>query len=206
MIQDQENKNSEIHFSGFLDNNEKKWGTQFLGLPVLGPLSLVPKLATPDSRFVNLITGNVKTRYETTLEIVRLGGKLTNFIHSSVNLNMVEFGVGNYIQESVLLQAGVRIGSNSSIHMGTLIGHETSIGSSTFIAHGVSVSGCCEIGDGVFIGTNATVLPRISIGHWSTIGAGSVVTKDVAPYSVVVGNPAREIKKNIIEYENAQIS
>jgi acetyltransferase-like isoleucine patch superfamily enzyme len=65
-----------------------------------------------------------------------------------------------------------------------------------FIAHGVSVSGCCYIGDGTFIGTNSTILPRISIGKWATIGAGTVVTKDVPDYSVVVGNPGRVIKVN----------
>jgi acetyltransferase-like isoleucine patch superfamily enzyme len=45
------------------------------------------------------------------------------------------------------------------------------------------------------IGANSVVVPGITIGRRSQIGAGSVVTKDVPPFSVVVGNPAKVIKK-----------
>ncbi|MBQ0798494.1 MAG: hypothetical protein KBT63_04360 [Porticoccaceae bacterium] len=78
--------------------------------------------------------------------------------------------------------------------MGSLIGHETLISSDTFIAHAVSISGCCDIGQGCFIGTNATILPRIKIGNWVSVGAGTVVNKDVPDYSVIVGNPGRIIR------------
>lgn len=49
------------------------------------------------------------------------------------------------------------------------------------------------IGDDVWIGRQVMILPGITIGSHSIIGAGSIVTKDVPPYSVVAGNPA-EIK------------
>lgn len=48
---------------------------------------------------------------------------------------------------------------------------------------------------GASIGANATILPGIEIGEGAMIGAGSVVTKSVAPHVTVVGNPAQEIKK-----------
>jgi UDP-2-acetamido-3-amino-2,3-dideoxy-glucuronate N-acetyltransferase len=44
---------------------------------------------------------------------------------------------------------------------------------------------------GVTIGANATIGPGVTLGEFSMVGMGSVVTKDVAPYSLVVGNPAR---------------
>ncbi|VEB96358.1 Putative acetyltransferase SA2342 [Cedecea lapagei] len=47
---------------------------------------------------------------------------------------------------------------------------------------------------GASIGANATILPGVEIGEKAIIGAGSVVTKDVPPYAIVVGNPARFIK------------
>jgi acetyltransferase-like isoleucine patch superfamily enzyme len=90
--------------------------------------------------------------------------------------------------------------------MGALIGHESHIGHSVFIAHGVSISGCCEVGDGTFIGTNATVLPRVRIGRWATIGAGAVINRDVPDYAVVVGNPARVIKTNSIPYADGRVT
>jgi acetyltransferase-like isoleucine patch superfamily enzyme len=51
------------------------------------------------------------------------------------------------------------------------------------------------VDDGVWIGANAVVVPGIHIGRNAVIAAGSVVTKDVAPYTVVVGNPARPMKQ-----------
>ena len=51
------------------------------------------------------------------------------------------------------------------------------------------------IGNDVWIGQNSVILPGVHIGDGAIIGAGSVVGKNVEPYSVVVGNPAREIRK-----------
>jgi acetyltransferase-like isoleucine patch superfamily enzyme len=51
------------------------------------------------------------------------------------------------------------------------------------------------VDDGVWIGANAVVVPGVHIGRNSVVAAGSVVTKDVAPYTVVVGNPARPMKQ-----------
>ena len=50
------------------------------------------------------------------------------------------------------------------------------------------------IGDCVAIGENCIIMPGVTIGEHSQIGAGSVVTHDIPPYSVAVGNPARVIK------------
>jgi len=51
------------------------------------------------------------------------------------------------------------------------------------------------IGNDVWIGDNAVVLKGVSLNHGVIVGAGSVVTKNIEPYSIVVGNPARVTKK-----------
>lgn len=194
-----------------LDNDVTKQGCDFHGLKVVGGVDVVPELLARAEReglqigFVNLITGSTRVRYETTRQILAAGGQLSNFLHPSIDLTMTHLGVGNYLQEGVILQAEVHVGDNSSIHMGALIGHESRIGHSVFIAHGVSVSGCCDIGDGTFIGTNASVLPRVRIGRWATIGAGAVINRDVPDYAVVVGSPGRVIKTNSIPYSDGRV-
>lgn len=198
-------KDENINFLGFIDNDPGKKGQTFLGLPVFGGFEVAEKFIKKGNYFVNLITRDCITRLETSLAISKMGGQFTNFIHPSVNLEMVRMGVGNYIQEGVILQANVLIRNNSSVHMASLIGHESSIGHSVFIAHGCNISGLVKIEDGVFVGTGVTVIPRLKIGKFSFIGAGTVVIKDVPPYSVVVGNPGRIIKKVGNDYKNGNI-
>ena len=57
------------------------------------------------------------------------------------------------------------------------------------------LKGDTVIGNDVWIGQNATLLPGVHIGDGAIIGMDSVVAKDIAPYSVAVGNPAKEIRK-----------
>jgi acetyltransferase-like isoleucine patch superfamily enzyme len=55
------------------------------------------------------------------------------------------------------------------------------------------------IGDKAWIGFNAIILPGVTVGEGAVVGAGSVVTKDVPPYTIVAGNPARIIREIPIE-------
>lgn len=51
-----------------------------------------------------------------------------------------------------------------------------------------------RIGHDVWIGHGAVIMPAVEIGHGAVVGANAVVTRDVAPYTIVAGNPAREIR------------
>lgn len=205
MIRAIEQVEPDFRVAGFIDNDPAKKGTTFLGYPVFGGFEALDELLERDLRFVNLITGSTRARYETSVEMAARGCRFANLIHPSVDLTMVDMGVGNYVQENVILQAAVRLGDNSSIHIGTLVGHETLIGNSVFIAHGCSISGLVQIRDGVFMGTHAAVIPRITIGQWATIGAGTVVTKDVPAYATVVGVPGKVVKMGDPIYEDGNI-
>ncbi len=70
--------------------------------------------------------------------------------------------------------------------------HSTTIGNKQ-LPDG-SFSGSPVIGDYVDVGANSVIIGEITIGRHAVVGAGSVITKDVPPYAVVAGNPARIIK------------
>ena len=91
--------------------------------------------------------------------------------------------------------AEIRIGDNCLIGPDVGIytaGHRLEPEGRVLDGYGIPIS----IGDNVWIGGHSTILPGVTIGDGAVIAAGSVVTKDVAPRTLVAGNPAK-CKKNI---------
>ena len=76
------------------------------------------------------------------------------------------------------------------------IGHDAQIGDDCELAPGVVVCGHAILEPGVRMGVNSCVQPYRTIGKAARIGSGAVVTKDVGPGEVWVGNPARPIERH----------
>ncbi|MCX5726087.1 MAG: serine O-acetyltransferase [Candidatus Saganbacteria bacterium] len=103
------------------------------------------------------------------------------------------------------IHPGAKIGMRFFIDhgAGVVIGETVEIGSDVTLYQGVTLGGTGKetgkrhptIGNGVVIGAGAVILGPITIGDYSRIGAGAVVTKAIPPDSTVVGNPARIIKR-----------
>jgi hypothetical protein len=102
---------------------------------------------------------------------------------------------GAYVNAGVVVGARARIGCFANINRAASIGHHTVVGDFVHIGPGVTLAGEITIGAGAFVGAGAVVLPRLNIGAGAIVGAGAVVTKDVPPFSVVVGSPARALKE-----------
>lgn len=66
-------------------------------------------------------------------------------------------------------------------------------------------AGDTVVGNDVWIGAEAMIMPGIRIGHGAMIGSRALVTKDVPPYTIVAGNPAREIRKRFSDEEIAML-
>ena len=193
-----------FEFCGFIDNDPQKKGRTYCGLPIHGGFDCLDGLCVKEYSFVNLITRDTETRFETSKFVADKGFAFCNFVHPSVDLTGVELGNGNYIQRNVTLQIGVKLGDNVCINSGTVVSHETSVGSSTFIAPGVTIAGLVEIGDGVLVGAGATVLPRTTVGDWSVVGAGCVVTEDVPAHAVIVGVPGKAIRHKAVSHPSGK--
>ena len=132
--------------------------------------------------------------------------------------NKFEIGSYSMVEDFSTINNGVGdviIGNNTIIGMGNVVIGPVTIGNSVIFAQNVVVSGLNHryedikvpirdqtvttlpivIEDEVWIGANAVVTAGVTIGKHSVVAAGAVVTKNISPYSIVVGNPARVVKK-----------
>jgi acetyltransferase-like isoleucine patch superfamily enzyme len=138
-------------------------------------------------------------------------------IYAFVNLYGCEIGDDSKIGTFVEIQKGVHIGRRVKISSHTFICEGVTIEDEVFIGHGVmfindkyphstNSDGNMQteadwslvethIGRRASIGSNATILCGVTIGEGAIVGAGSVVTKDVPPFMVAAGNPARVLRR-----------
>ena len=130
-----------------------------------------------------------------------------------LKLYLAELGEGTSVQMGCRFLNGRKIylGDHSVINFGCLfdgrhykihVGKDVSIGPDTVVltlGHDPQSStfedkgGDVVIGDRVWIAYRVTILPGITVGEGAVVGAGAVVTRDVEPYTIVAGNPAKKI-------------
>lgn len=102
----------------------------------------------------------------------------------------------------LIMQMWSRISNDSDIgyhvymNFSSGIAHNCKVGDYVFMGPAATALGYAELGEGAFVGGNSIILNHVKVGEWSIIGAGSVVTKDVPPFEVWVGNPAKFLRKN----------
>jgi acetyltransferase-like isoleucine patch superfamily enzyme len=170
-------------------------------------LGLVPSRDVADLRL--FIGDEAHLRSGTVIYLgSRIGHRLQTG-HNAIIREENQIGDNLSLWSNSVLDYDCRVGNNVKIHTNCYIAQRTTIEDDVFIAPGVIIANdlhpgtpdavsCMKgptLGSGVQVGCNVTILPRVVIGERSVIGAGSVVTRDVPPHSVVYGNPARVVKK-----------
>lgn len=114
----------------------------------------------------------------------------------------VDIGENAVIMMGAMINIGAVIGKRTMVDMNVVIGGRGTIGEDCHIGAGAVIAGVIEppsadpvvIEDGVVIGANAVILEGVRVGKGAVVAAGAVVTKDVAPNTVVAGMPAKAIK------------
>jgi sugar O-acyltransferase (sialic acid O-acetyltransferase NeuD family) len=113
-------------------------------------------------------------------------------IHPSAYVSpLAQLGHGVFVGANSVIGPGASLDDHVFVNRGVTIGHDTQVGSYSRIQPGADLGGLSRIGRGVTIAIGATVLERLVVGDGAFIGAGAVVTADVAGKTLVVGNPAK---------------
>lgn len=151
------------------------------------------------------ITMEINNSYHTPEELRemmrRLTGKRVDDTFRLFPPFYTDFGKNITIGKNVFINSGCHFQDQGGIVIGdgVFIGHNVVLAT---INHALAPAenrknyyAPVNIADHVWIGSNATILPGVTIGEWAVVAAGAVVTKDVPPYTVAGGVPAKMIKK-----------
>lgn len=130
----------------------------------------------------------------------RWRGKYNTLIHpSAIVSNYSKIGDGTVVMPGAIVNSSSTIGNHAIINSGAIVEHDCILSDFVHICPNAALAGNVRVDVGSHVGIGACVKQGIKIGKWVTVGAGSVIVKDVPDYAVVVGNPGKIIKYNVFE-------
>ncbi len=131
------------------------------------------------------------------------GTKIWHFSHIMTGAKIgrnVNIGQNVVVSPNVILGNNVRVQNNVSIYTGVICEDDVFLGPSMVFTNVINPRSAIarkdqyrptHVAKGATIGANATIICGITLGKYCFVGAGAVVTKNVTPYSLVIGNPAK---------------
>jgi sugar O-acyltransferase (sialic acid O-acetyltransferase NeuD family) len=179
---------------GFLDDRLPA-GTNVNGLVVLGGAATLKNIREDVNIVFAIAAPQVVEKIKNELTNPHI--QFPNLIHPSVEFELKynEIGIGNVICFGCHFTRNIKIGDFNLFNSRVTLGHDVKVGSFNVFQPNVQVSGEVEIGSYNYWGLYASVLQRKKIGNCNTIGAGSILMRNVKDNASYFGNPA--IKLNI---------
>jgi sugar O-acyltransferase (sialic acid O-acetyltransferase NeuD family) len=176
---------SNLKCKGFIDDQTLN---QWMDLPVFASSFL------NDMRDIeiHIAIGNCKSRDQIANTFQNL--KFVSIYHpDAIISSRAKIEIGTFLAAGSIIGPDAVVGKHCIVNHHAVIDHDCSVGDFCHIAPHVSLGGGVKVGQGVLIGAGAVVLPGIKIADYATVGAGSIVTNDIASSVTVVGSPARAI-------------
>jgi sugar O-acyltransferase (sialic acid O-acetyltransferase NeuD family) len=184
----------------YLDDNRALYGRVLLGLPVLGSLA---ELDSVEHDAVIVGIGDNEVRRGLYRVLAERGEQFAIARHPAAVLAPdTQVGPGTMICAGVVVNTGSVIGADTILNTGCTVDHHNRVKDHAHIAPGVHLGGEVLVDEGALVGIGATVMPRCSLGAWSTVGAGACVTQPVPSGVTVVGIPARPIRNYLKRAQN----
>ena len=192
LIEQINSTNPRYDILGFYDDNLKK-GTVVNGSPVLGSIKDLNATKSPISAAIAVGNPPLKKRLINQLNNPKIS--YPKLIHPSVELGITldRIGKGVIIFGFTTITVDISIADFVSFNIGCIVGHDSIIGKfSAFMSHS-NIAGNVVIGEGVYGGLGTKIINLVNIGNYVTLGAGSVVVRDLPSNCTAVGVPAKII-------------
>ncbi|MDQ0146997.1 MULTISPECIES: acetyltransferase [Pseudarthrobacter] len=179
---------------GLLDDDKEMAGVSVDGAPVLGTIDDAAKYT---HAFILVCIGSGRARESVVERLTALGlteARYATAIDPSVLCpEGCRVGRGSILLRNVTLTASVTLGSHVVAMPSVTFTHDDDVADFATFAAGVSLGGGVRIGRAAYLGMNASVRERTSVGAYATVGMGAAVLSNVPDGQTWVGVPAHEI-------------
>lgn len=174
---------------GFVDDNDSALAGAKTDAHILGRPDDYP--AHADDRLL-IALGDVRHRKAMAQRLS--GSRFATLVHPSANVaSTASVGEGSLICPFALVGPDAQLGKHVLLNFYSSAAHDAKIGDYSVLCPYATVNGHAQLDDEVFLGTHATVAPGRRVGSDSKVNANSVVMRDVAKGSYVVGVPGRAL-------------
>jgi sugar O-acyltransferase (sialic acid O-acetyltransferase NeuD family) len=164
------------------------------GLPLLGDWSWFETVDKSEIRVVCAV-GLPRLRKQLVERAGAKGLSFTSAISPAAHLSPgAKLGEGLMLFPHSFASTDILIDDHAIVNAGATVSHDTKVGPYGTLNPGVHLAGNVDVNEGCYLGIGASVIQGISIGAWTTVGAGAVVVRDLPDNVTAVGVPARVIK------------
>lgn len=184
---------------GLLDPRRELWGTEVLGVPVLGDDDLLPDQydSGVSHAFIGLGSSSDTRPRRQLHERARVAGfDIVTVVHPRASVaTSARLGPGATVLAGAVVNSDARLGENVIVNSGAIVEHDCVVGDHVHIASGACLASGVTVGDGAHVGAGASVRQGVVIGAGAVVGLGAAVVREVEPDVVVAGVPARVLRR-----------
>ena len=189
-LEDLPNFKNEYEIKGYLDNDSKSLQNKPTDYEIVGTHE---EMKFKENDYVVIAISNSKVRKRIAESLIN---KVNFFTYIAPNVTIGKFtkiGSGSIICSNCFISTNTVIGDFVIVNAGSNIGHDCIIESYCSLMANVDIGGSVILGEGIFIGTKATIIPKKRIFRGIIIGAGATVIRNLNKAGTYFGNPAKHI-------------
>lgn len=183
---------------GFVDDRASELSAEVMQIPVLGPMAwLLTEVSSRQAFRIALGIGDNVQRHALSVQLAQAGYALATVTHpAAIIAPSAELKEGTVVLAGAVINAEARVGRGVIVNTGAIVEHDTHVGDFAHLSPNAALGGGARVGAFAHLGIGSIVLPRVSIGDGTILGAGGVAHRDLPPDVTAVGVPARIISSH----------